>query len=157
MKSYEDRGWRFAYEETGWAAHRDDLEDPDAFHSFESFMVMMNMVEKTQNAEDGVEAVESDIKGNSYLPGTEPLSVPYLDKLTQRRIALVREFKTASQAVSEINEDILNAFGDEKYRKHFVLDNGTGKHTYLAAGGGGLRINHKTVDKVESFDEEAED
>lgn len=157
MKSFEDLGWRFTYEDTGWAAHRDDLEDPDAFHSFGSFIAMMNAVERAQNEEDGVQPVKEDVKGNRFLPGAEPLSVPYLDNLTQRRIALVREFKTASAAVSEINQDILNAFNDEKLRKHFVLDNETGKHQYRAAGGGGLRINHKTVDKVESFDEEVED
>lgn len=158
MKSFEEKGWMFFFTDSEWSASKGTAEDGHAaLGPFASFMAMMNMVEKAQRAEDGLEVVDSDIKGNVYLPGTEPLSVPFLDSLARRRINLVREFKTASQAVSEINQDILNAYNDDRYRQHFVLDEASGKHEYKAAGGGGLRINHKTVDKVESFDEETEE
>lgn len=153
LKDYEDKGWLVRVDDEGWYAEKDE----EALGPFGSFIAMMNTVEKAQNAEDGIVPVETDIKGNVYLPGAEPLSVGYLDSLTQRRINLVREFKTARQAVGEINQDILNAFNDDRYRKHFVLDNATGKHEYKAAGGGGLRINHKTVDKVESFDDDPDE
>lgn len=149
--NFEAVGWTFNFDADAWSATKAD----EIIEDCETFVELMNEVERSEKtfSADGVAPVKEDVKGNTYLPGVEPLSVPYLDNLTQRRINLVREFKTASQAVGEINQDILNAFNDDKYRPHFVLDNATGKHQYKATGGGGLRINHKTVDKVESFDE----
>ena len=167
----EDREWLLGFEAVGWTVDFDEdggdegngawsaNKADEALEGFETYVELMNEVERVESSvfADGVAPVKSDIKGNTYLPGAEPLSVPYLDNLTQRRIALVREFKTAAAAVGEINTDILNAYNDDKYQPHFVLDNNTGKHQYNAAGGGGLRINHRTVDKVESFDEPIED
>lgn len=151
MKKYEDLGWTFEYDETGWSADKAGLEDPDAYHSFDAFMVMMNRVEEYEMVNRGLEPVYETEKGRR-LPGAHEYTNKELDLLTERRRQAVVDFKLAQKEISDVNEECLNAFAARP--DYFTLEESTGAHVYRSAKGGGLRINHTTVDKVESIKED---
>ncbi len=153
MKSFEERGWRFSYDPDGWDAVKDDQDEK--LGPFDSFIMLMNTIEREEEKQAGLEPAETDAAGNRFLPGTEPLSVKELDELIRVRCDAVRHFKQWSARIQEINEDCLNAF--EKHRDHFLLDEESNKHVYTSPGGGKLRIRHVEKDKVETEMEDPED
>ncbi len=158
MKSFEEKGWRFFFEGGEWSALRGDVEEDGgepALGPFDSFIMLMNTIEREEKKQAGLEPAEMDASGNRFLPGTEPLSVKELDELIKVRCDAVRHFKQWSARIQEINEDCLNAF--EKHRDHFLLDEESNKHVYTSPGGGKLRIRHVEKDKVETEMEDPED
>lgn len=156
VKSLEKLGWRFSYDRGfGWAADKEGLEDPDAFHSFDSFMVMMNTVEAEERKISGLEIAEENAKGDRYLEGMGDVVVPELVALAKRRIAIVAEHKRLTQELIEVNEDCQNAA--EKHKQHFTED--PVSHSLLYKGGGiELEIEHTEKTKVKTrLEDGAED
>lgn len=145
LKEYEEKGWRVRFDEDGWHARNELIADENGdefLGAFESFMVMMNTVEREENRAKGIEEVEEDAKGNKFLPGMGEIVVPELVELGKRRIEIVARHKAATQELIEVNEDILNAA--EKYRDHFSMDEGSGSRIYKAAG---IEIEIQRVEK----------
>lgn len=155
LKQLEESGWVFFFENGEWSASKGVAEDGhEPLGPFESFMVMMNTVEREENRAKGIEEVEEDAKGNKFLPGMGEIVVPELVELGKRRIEIVARHKSATQELIEVNEDILNAA--EKYRDHFSMDEGSGSRIYKAAGIE-IEIQHVEKDRVKTRLEDPDD
>jgi hypothetical protein len=159
MKSYEEKGWRFRFDADGWSASKDghvDADGDEIFGSYDSFVMMMNTVEKAENdlSSDGTEKIDHDARGQAYLPGAEPIVVKELVDLAKDRNEAVREHKRLTARLVELNSDILNAAS--KHAKHFQIDPDTGSKVYAAAGIE-IEITHTETEKVKTRVEEDED
>lgn len=181
----EDKDWINAAEEAGWLISFDSDEDTwsavkesENIQGQQTFIELINEVERieevvyhgnpfsvkameldggadTEDLPDGMATVDEDIRGNRFLPGTEPLVVKELDDLIRERVGIVREHKRLTARIVEINEDCLNAY--IKHKDHFITDEETGKEVYTSPGGGTLRIRHVAKDKVETSIEDPDE
>lgn len=165
LKSVEELGWIVEFDSASktWSASKDGYQPSTgetSFGPFDSFMLMMNIIEKEENdrgksTTPEAEILTHDAKGQGYLPGNEVVAVPELIDLGKRRVEIVGRHKKATQELIEINEDILNAA--EKFPQHFTTHPVSGSRIYKAAGVE-IEIEHTEKDKVKTrLDSEDDD
>ncbi len=149
MKKYEESGWLFFFENGEWSATKGAAEDghDEPLGPFDSFMVMMNMVEQEERkaaAGDGLVAVEEDARGNRYLPGTEPVLVKELVDAAKAYETVKRARMKLTAEEKEKKDELINI--THKHKDHFTVDE-EGKLIYHAAGITIIR----TIEEVEKI------
>lgn len=148
MKSLEGSGWMFTFENGEWAASKGADEDgAGSLGPFDSFMVMMNMVEQNERQAaigDGTVIADVDAKGRPYLPEMGEVVVKELvdaakvyEEVKRARMKLTAEEK-------EKKDDLINI--SHKYKEHFTEDE-SGDLVYHAAGITIIR----TIEEVEKI------
>ncbi len=149
MKSLEGSGWMFTFEENQWTAFKNASEngDGDPLGPFDSFMVMMNMVEQTERktaAGDGTVIAEVDAKGRPYLPEMGEVVVKELVDAAKTYEEVKRARMKLTAEEKEKKDDLINI--SHKYKEHFTEDE-SGDLVYHAAGITIIR----TIEEVEKI------
>lgn len=143
MKALEASGWIFTFEEGQWATFKAENE----LGPFDSFMVMMNMVEQTERktaAGDGTVIAEVDAKGRPYLPEMGEVVVKELVDAAKTYEEVKRARMKLTAEEKEKKDDLINI--SHKYKEHFTEDE-SGDLVYHAAGITIIR----TIEEVEKI------
>lgn len=155
MESLEEKGWLFEFDaEAGWSGKRKgDHDETLEVGPSDSFMVMINLAESADKESagrvkevdgSGLKKLTHDVKGQGYLPGSEPIVVEEL-------VMVAKAYEDAKRARMKLTAEEKQRKNDlenigHKYIEHFTLaDDGT--YVYHAAG---IKIVRE-IEEVEKF------
>lgn len=163
LKQYEDLGWLVEFDNDQWTGTKKvDGSDAITIGPSDAFTLVMNQIENAEinhalgdeKLPKGHAKAKADARGNTYLPGTEPIVVQELvdaakeyEEVKRARMKLTAEEKDAKDALINIAH---------KYEEHFT-EGEDGELVYHAAGISVIRIVDKTEKIKTKLDDYSED